>query len=88
MRIKKKVEDQQNIEKIWHNKINIVIYKISIVSLNFFVIRDLYFSKAKSLYKNLLTIFSRLHIINFFNNFIFFFFNNYKTFMKSIIKFI
>ena len=56
-------------EKIWCNKIAIIVDKISIVSLDLLTTVDLYLSKAKVLYKNSSAILGRLLIVIFLGNF-------------------
>lgn len=64
---KKTVKNQQKIEKIWHNKIAIVIDKINIVSLDFFATLNFYLDKTKAL--NLSVVLNKLLIIIFLSNF-------------------
>lgn len=71
-RTKETVKGQQKIEKIWHNKIAIIVDKINIVSLDLFIIVNLYLGETKALYKNLSTILGRLSIIILFNDFFYF----------------
>ena len=51
-KIKETVKGQQKIEKIWCNKIAVVVDKISMVSLDLFATVDLHFDKVKALHKN------------------------------------
>ncbi len=70
---KETVKDQQKIEKIWRNKIVIVVDEMSIVSLDLLVTVDLHLGKAKALHKNSSAVLSELSIIIFFGDFFQFF---------------
>ena len=52
-------------EKIWRNKIAIVVDKMSIVSLDFLTTIDLHFDKAKVLYKNSSAVLGGLPVVIF-----------------------
>lgn len=56
-------------QNIWYNIIAIIIDKINIVSLDFLVIMNLHFSKAKTLYKNFSIVLSRLLVVIFLGDF-------------------
>ena len=60
---KETVKSQQKIEKIWHNKIAIIVNKMSMVSLDLLVTMDLYLDKAKALHKNISAVFSGLLLV-------------------------
>lgn len=66
---KASVQVQQKLEKLWYNKTAMIVNKMSMVSLDFFVTIDLYFNKAKFLYKNLSSILDGLSVLILLGNF-------------------
>lgn len=50
-------------EKIWYNKIVIIVDKISMFSLDLLVTIDLYLNKAEVLYENLFEVLDLLPVI-------------------------
>ncbi len=56
-------------EKIWYNKIAVIVDKIIIVNLDLLTTVVLYLNKAKTLHENLFTVLSRLPIIIFLGDF-------------------
>ena len=56
-------------EKIWYNKIAIIVNKINMVSLDLFATVDLYFGKAKALHKNSSAVLGGLSVVIFLGNF-------------------
>ncbi len=60
---KETVKGQQKIEKIWSNKIAVVVDKMSIVSLDPFRTVDLYLGNSKALHKNSSIVLNRLLVV-------------------------
>ncbi len=50
-------------EKIWRNKIAVIVDKMSIVSLDLFVTVDFHLGKTKALYENSSAVFVELLVI-------------------------
>ena len=56
-------------EKIWRNKITIVVDEINMVSLDIFATANLHLGKAKALHKNSSAVLSELPIVIFLDDF-------------------
>ncbi len=67
------VKGQQKMEKIWRNKIAIIVDKVSMVSLDLLTTVDLYPYEIKALYKNSSTVLGGLLIVIFLDDFFQFF---------------
>ncbi len=70
---KETIKGQQKMEKIWQNKIVMVVDEMSIVSLDLLATIDLYLPRAKVLHKNSSLVLGGLPIIIFLSDFFQFF---------------
>ncbi len=59
-------------ERIWHNKIAVIVDKMSMVSLDLLATVDLHLGKAKALHKNLSAVLGGLPVVIFLGNFFYF----------------
>ncbi len=66
---KETVKGQQKMEKIWRNKIAVVVDEISMVSLDLFATVDLHLGKAKALQKNSSVVLGELLVVIFLDDF-------------------
>lgn len=64
------MQRQQKLEKLWRNKIAIVIDKMSIVNLDFVATVNLHLGRAKFLYENLSAVLGGLFVVILFGDFL------------------
>ncbi len=66
---KETVKGQQKMEKIWRNKIAVVVDEMSMINLDLLAIVNLHLSKAKALHKNSSAVLGGLPVVIFLGNF-------------------